>query len=124
MPVDHEGDNQPFIPPSEPGFTPDLETSKRPFSVGQLILGFIVGGLFGVVCLAIDVFLALLFASTHVMFLSAVITLGILLLVGWGTLKRARDTAFIRGVIIALSLAAIIATACGVAMGSGPLRFN
>ncbi len=75
-------------------------------------------------CLALDFFLGLVLADTHVMFLNAFATVVILIVFGWFTFKRSHDTSFARGVLIALSLAAILATACGVAMGPGPPRLN
>ena len=100
------------------------DQSTHAFSTVQLIKGLAVGMLIGGACLALDFFLGMALASTHLMFLNAVITIAILFAVGWLTFRKSRDTGFLRGVLIALALAAIIATACGVAMGKGPLRFN
>jgi hypothetical protein len=71
-----------------------------------------------------DFFLGLILADTHVMFLNAIATVIVLVGIGLFAAKRSQDTGFVRGVLVALSLAAILVTACGVAMGPGPLRFN
>ena len=97
---------------------------RKPFSVLQLVKGLAVGVLIAALCLAMDFFLGLLLADTHVMFLNALATVMVLVTIGLFAAKRSQDTGFVRGVLVALSLAAIIATACGVAMGPGPLRFN
>ena len=103
--------------------TSDQE-GQVPFSVLQLIKGFAVGVLLGGVCLAVDFFLGMVLGGTHVMFLNAVVTLALLIGIGAFVYTKSRDTGFARGILIALAFAAIIATACGVAMGTGPLRFN
>ena len=97
---------------------------RKPFSPLQLVKGLAVGVLIAALCLAMDVFLGLVLADTHVMFLNALATVMVLVVIGLLAARRSQDTGFVRGVLIALSLAAIIATACGVAMGPGPLRFN
>lgn len=97
--------------------------NRRPFSFVQLIKGFAIGILIGGLCLAIDVFLGLFLAGTHFMYFAAIATVGTLAVIGLVTVKHSNDTGFVRGLLIALSLAAIIATACGVAMGTGPLGF-
>lgn len=97
---------------------------RRPFSGVQLIKGLAVGvGLAGG-CLVIDFFLGLALSGTHVMFLGALVTIAILSSIAALVFKKSTDTGFMRGILIALAFAAIIATACGVAMGSGPMRFN
>lgn len=80
--------------------------------------------LIGALCLALDFFLGIVLSNTRVMFLNAVATVIVVLVIGCFVFVRSTDTGFGRGVLIALSLAAIVATACGVAMGTGPLRFN
>ena len=97
--------------------------NPRPFSFVQLIKGFAIGVLIGGLCLAIDVLLGLFLAGTHFMYLAAIATVGTLAVIGLVTVKHSTDTGLVRGVLIALSLAAIIATACGVAMGPGPFGF-
>jgi len=97
---------------------------KEPFSTVQLIKGLAVGVLIGAICLAIDFFLGMALASTHLLVLAPVITAGLLASIAFFSAKHSRDTGFVRGVLISLSLALIISTACGVAMGIGPLRFN
>jgi len=98
--------------------------ARKPFSAVQLVKGLAVGILISVLCLAMDFFLGFVLADTHVMFLNAIATVIVLVTIGLFAAKRSQDTGFVRGVLVALSLAAILATACGVAMGTGPLRFN
>jgi len=97
---------------------------QKPFSVVQLIKGLAVGILLGAGCLVADFFLGMMLANTRVMFLNALATVTALALIGVFTFRRSRDTGFARGILIALAFSAIIATACGVAMGTGPMRFN
>src|SRR5258706_10634019 len=101
-----------------------MSEERAPFSTVQLIKGLGLGLLIGGLCLGVDFFLGMVLSSTHLMFLNALVTIAILFAIGAIFLKKSRDTGFRRGILIALSLAAIIATACGVAMGTGPLRFN
>jgi hypothetical protein len=96
----------------------------KPFSTVQLFKGLAVGAGVGGLCLGVDFFLGMALSSTHVMFLDALVTIAILSAIGSLFFKKSRDTGFLRGILIMLSLAAIIATVCGVAMGTGPLRFN
>jgi FtsH-binding integral membrane protein len=96
----------------------------RPFSAAQLIKGLLVGVLIGAVCLALDFFLGLVLSSTHVMFLGSIASAAVLIGIGLIAVKRSRDNGFLRGMLIALALAFIICTICGVAMGPGPLRFG
>ena len=102
----------------------ESDRPRIPFEPIQLIKGLAVGILIGALCLGLDLLLGMALLGTHVMFLNAVATVIILIIIGRFALRRSSDTGFVRGVLIALSLAAIIATACGVAMGAGPLRFN
>jgi|SRR6185437_3155590 hypothetical protein len=102
----------------------DDSQQRKPFSSLQLVKGLAVGILIGTLCLAMDFFLGLVLAGTHVMFLNALATVLVLAVIGYFALKRSHDTGFVRGVLVALSLAAILATACGVAMGPGPVKLN
>ncbi len=97
---------------------------QKPFSAVQLIKGLAVGVLLGAVCLIADFSLGLMLAGTHVIFFGAIVTVALLCVIAAITFRKSRDTGFARGILIALAFSVIIATACGVAMGTGPMRFN
>jgi hypothetical protein len=81
--------------------------------------------LIGSLCLALDFILGMALWPTHVRFLilNAILTVATLGIIGFFAFTKSRDTGFVRGVLVALSVAAIIATACGVGMGT-LFRFN
>jgi hypothetical protein len=97
---------------------------ERPFSTAQLVKGLLVGLLIGIACLALDFFLGLVLSSTHYMFLGSILIAALLIGIGSIAVKRSRDRGFLRGMLIALALAFIICTMCGVTIGPGPLRFG
>ncbi len=94
--------------------------SERQFSVGQLIKGLFAGLVIGAACLTLDFFAGLVLGNTHYMFLGSVVSAVLLIGIGLLVIKRSRDRGFLRGMLIALALALIICTMCGVAMGPGP----
>jgi hypothetical protein len=96
----------------------------RPFSTGQMIKGFLAGLLTGALCLGLDFFLGLSLSDTHFLFLGSVVVAGLLIAIGFIAVKRSRDRGFLRGMLIALALALIVCTMCGVAMGRGPLMLR
>jgi hypothetical protein len=96
---------------------------ERPFSVGQLIKGFFAGLLIGAACLALDLLLGLVLGGTHFRFLGSVVIAFLLIGIAAVAVKRSRDSGFLRGMLISISLAFIVCTICGVAVGTGPLRF-
>ena len=93
------------------------------FSTAQLIRGLFAGLGIGLACLALDFFLGLVLADTHFMFLGSVVIAVALIGIALLAAKRSRDRGFLRGLLIAISLAFIVCTICGVAVGTGPLRF-
>jgi NO-binding membrane sensor protein with MHYT domain len=97
--------------------------SAREFSTAQLIKGLFAGLGIGALCLAVDFFLGLVLSGTHFMFLGSVVIAVVLIGVAFLTVKRLRDRGFLRGMLIAVALAFIVCTICGVAVGTGPLRF-
>ena len=88
---------------------------NRPFSIRQLILGFLTGLLAGGACLVLDFFLGFALFQTHFFFLGTIATAAALVLLAIAVRKRFADIAFVRGALIALALAFIICTACGIA---------
>ena len=95
--------------------------AERPFSTVQLIKGLFIGVVVGALCLGLDFSLGLILSDTHFLFLGSIVVAALLIGIGFAAVKRSRDTGFLRGMLIALALAFIICTMCGVAMGPGPL---
>ena len=101
----------------------DNSLDGRPFSTVQLIKGLFAGLLIGALCLGLDFFLGMILIDTHFMFLGSVAIAVVLIGIAIVAVKRSRDSGFLRGMLIAVALALIVCTICGVALGPGPLRF-
>jgi hypothetical protein len=57
------------------------------------------------------------------MFLGSVGIAALLIGIAVIAVKRSRDIGFLRGLLISLSLVFIVCTICGVAVGTGPVKF-
>ena len=98
-------------------------STPRPFSTGQLLKGLAVGVLIGGACLVLNFFLGMMLSNMHLMFLGSVVAGVALIGIAFFAIKRSQDSGFLRGLLIALALALIASTMCGVTLQRGLLRF-
>jgi len=103
---------------------PSLSAYEQGFSVISLINGFLVGAGVGIVCLVLDFLMGFVLSAASgkhgfIFGLNTLLTSAALIGIAVAALKRSKDKGFVRGMLIALSLAFIASTTCGIALLRG-----
>ncbi|MGA2746013.1 MAG: hypothetical protein ABSE44_15050 [Candidatus Sulfotelmatobacter sp.] len=92
----------------------DLQPEKTPRSTLEVVLGCLLGVLISLGCLFFSIFLGMNLGQGH-RWLFPVLNAAALAVAGIVALRQMRDSSYALGVVIALSLAFLLNTACGVA---------
>lgn len=93
---------------------PETQAEKAPRSTKEVILGFLLGVVVSLVCLFAAIFLGEMIKSGHGWQFPVLNALG-LMVAGIVALRHMKESSYALGVVIALALAFLLNTACGVA---------
>jgi uncharacterized membrane protein YccC len=93
---------------------PETQPEKTPRSTIEVILGFLLGVVISLACLFAAIFLGAMIYPRHSWLFPVLNALG-LILAGIVALRHMKESTYALGIVISLSLAFLLNTACGVA---------